>query len=380
MASNTIDFVAALQQAHIRFVAGVPDSLLGGLCEYLAETYGNECHVTATNEGSAAGLAIGHYLATGEPGLVYLQNSGLGHVLNPLISLAHKDVYSIPIILLIGWRAEVFADGYQSNDEPQHRKQGMITLPLLELMDIRYWIIGRDTDDVARVVHQAREAALEREGPVALVVRKGYFEPSHKMSGYSAGELTREKAIETIVIKVPDSVPVICTTGKASRELYEIRAKIGQEHNRDFLTVGGMGHAGQIATGIALAKPNLKVLCLEGDGAALMHLGAMVINARCKNLIYVLIRNGVHDSVGGQAIAKSDLKFTELATTAGFDRVLRVSDVDGLRTALVASVRQSGSSYIEVACVPGANPGLGRPRKCLAANRSAFMEFLEGAL
>lgn len=371
-------FLAALDGAGVRFVTGVPDSLLAPVCTAIAARYPSDRHVIAANEGAAVGLAIGHYLASGNPALVYLQNSGLGNAVNPLSSLADPQVYGIPMLLLIGWRGETLPDGTQIPDEPQHRKQGQITPALLEILSIPYRVLDEATD-INPVIEEVYAEAKARSGPVALLARKNAF------GRFSAAEadpndrrISREQAIRVILDVIGNHVPIVSTTGMASRELFELRTADGSGHHRDFLTVGGMGHASQIAAGIALTQPERKVLCLDGDGALLMHMGSLAISAGCDNLMHVVINNAAHDSVGGQPTKGDVVEFTEIAKACGYGTVAIAGDVAQIETSLRAMLDAPKSSFLEIKCRRGARPDLGRPDRSPAVNKAEFMSFLEG--
>lgn len=290
-------FCRMMSDVGVGFYTGVPDSLLRHFCSYIRENIPPERNVTAVNEGCAVGLAAGYHMATGKVPLVYMQNSGLGNATNPLLSLADPEVYRIPMVLLIGWRGEPGV-----HDEPQHVKQGRITCPLLDTMEVPYSVIGGDPDGCAEAVERCRRHLAEHGSPYAFVVRRDSFseyapEPS-AADGYA---MTREDALNVIVPASGDSV-LVSTTGLTSRELYEIRDARGEGHGRDFLTVGSMGHSSQIALGMALALPGRRIVCIDGDGAVLMHMGGMATLAvrHPPNLVHIVINNGVHDSVGGQ--------------------------------------------------------------------------------
>ena len=284
------EFVDSLQEIDIKFVTGVPDSLLKEVCACITSSLNSDQHIIAANEGSAIALAIGNYLGTKIPSLVYMQNSGLGNTINPLVSLADKAIYSIPMILMIGWRGEIKDDGTQLKDEPQHVKQGEITLDLLDILEIPYYIIDKDTKDISSILRTAKDETLKKQSPVALVVRKGTFD---KFNLYSANnkqnyELSREQAIGYIIDNIPESSPVVSTTGMISREVYEYRKLKPNDKTLDFLTVGGMGHASSIACGICVARPYSKVFCLDGDGALLMHGGALSNTSDQDNLTHII--------------------------------------------------------------------------------------------
>jgi len=278
------DFIDALQIAGIEFITGVPDSLLKDVCACITSEFPSNQHIIATNEGSAVGLAMGHYLSTGKPAMVYMQNSGLGNAVNPLTSLAAGEVYGIPMVLMVGWRGEIDVNGVQLKDEPQHVKQGNITPHQLELLDIPYEIVT-DKEDITTLMTKVTDLALKNSTPAAILVRKGSFS-KYTLNNNREDEhlLSREQVIEILVDVIPGDSPVVSTTGKASRELYELRKARNEGHEKDFLTVGGMGHASQIAAGIALSRPEKTVYCLDGDGAVLMHMGALTINSGIKNL------------------------------------------------------------------------------------------------
>lgn len=374
---NTTDFIGSLQKAGIRFVTGVPDSLLKDICACITSKFGPEQHVIATNEGSAVGLAIGHYLATACPALVYMQNSGLGNIVNPVASLADPQVYGIPMVLLIGWRGELQEDNNQLHDEPQHVKQGQITLTQLDTLGIPYRIIDADTSAVDMVLQQAVSDTFARSGPVALVVRKNTFAPFNFAPPEQEGlQLSREEAIRQILSVLPSDAIIVSTTGMASRELFELRKAIKADHQRDFLTVGGMGHASQIAAGIAFSKPDRIVVCIDGDGAVLMHAGALAVNADCCNLIHIVLNNEAHDSVGGQPTKGNVLSFDQIAGAFGYRQVDSAIGVADLKEKLTRMVDLDGSAMLEVRCKRGSRKDLGRPDRSPLQNKTDFMKFL----
>jgi phosphonopyruvate decarboxylase len=375
-----LEFIAALKKLDIRFITGVPDSLLKDVCACITENIPRERHIVATNEGSAVGLAIGHYLATARPALVYMQNSGLGNVINPVASLADPQVYAVPMVFMIGWRGEILADGGQIHDEPQHVKQGQITIPQLDIMAIPYVIAGESTGSILPVLENLVNAALARSGPVALLVRKQTFAPFNLPNLRDNRKwLSRETAIATILEVLPDDLPIVSTTGMASRELFEIRKTAGSGHQRDFLTVGGMGHASQIAAGIALARLDRKVVCLDGDGAMLMHMGGLAISADRNNLIHIVLNNGAHDSVGGQPTKGEILELTQIASACGYGTVAQAIDKNEIRSNILTMLDAGCSAFLEIKCCRGARSNLGRPDRAPADNKADFMSFMECA-
>jgi len=380
------DFLNALQSEQVQFFAGVPDSLLKELCACFSDTLATGQHVIAANEGGAIGLATGHYLASHQPALVYMQNSGLGNVVNPIASLADPQVYGIPMLLVIGWRGELNAHGEQIHDEPQHVKQGQITLSQLDVLGLPYQVMADDMDSAHAQIRTLLQQAMTRQGPVALVVRKQSFAPYKpvKTTAAPASALadklpvleSREHMIGQIVSALPQEAAVVATTGMASRELFELRKAQQAGHGRDFLTVGGMGHASQIACGIALAQPDRQVICIDGDGAMLMHMGSLTISAQQSNLLHIVLNNGAHDSVGGQPTVAAQLTLSDIASAAGYAQVYSVSGAESLNTVLQQALASGKSSFIEVLCRKGARADLGRPTRTPAQNKQDFMQFL----
>tara|TARA_A100001388_G_scaffold169582_1_gene126753 strand:+ start:3178 stop:4317 length:1140 start_codon:yes stop_codon:yes gene_type:complete len=371
-------FLKALKNENVNFVTGVPDSLLKDICGFMSDNLPPEQHIIATNEGSAIGLAIGNYLATKFVPLVYLQNSGLGNIINPLVSLADPSVYGIPMLLMIGWRGEI-NENKQINDEPQHKKQGKITLDQLELLNIPYVILNKDSQNINQIINKCVRSSRSRQGPVAIVVKKNSFQKYKNFYSKSKKQIdlpSRKKVLEIIVKNIPRSFPIVSTTGVASRELYEIRTELGIKDQSDFLTIGGMGHASQIASGIAIANIKRKIFCIDGDGSALMHMGAFAINSEQNNLIHILINNGVHDSVGAQPTQGQKLNFSEIAKVFGYKYSYKVKNIDEVSKLLNKIINNDGSTFVEIICKPGFSNNLGRPSKNLEKSKIDFMYFL----
>lgn len=358
------------------FYTGVPDSQLRALCDYLIATYHIDPrhHIIAANEGNCVAIAAGYHLATRKVPVVYMQNSGEGNIINPVASLLNDRVYAIPMVFIIGWRGEP-----NIHDEPQHIYQGQVTLKLLEDMGIDAFVIGRETtdDEVEAAMKQFRKA-LDHGKDVAFVIRKGALDNSEKVTYSNAYQMTREEIIQHIV-KVSGDDPIISTTGKASRELFETRVANGQDHKYDFLTVGSMGHTSSIALGVALNMPRQRIWCVDGDGAALMHLGAMaVIGAnRPKNLIHIVINNGAHETVGGMPTVADSVDWITLAKACGYPNAVRVDDFDTLGSVLEAVKGKNELSLIEIKCSIGARADLGRPTTTALENKLSFMAYLE---
>ncbi len=371
-------FLKGVLNAEISFITGVPDSLLKDICGYISDNSEKISHKIATNEGSAIAMAIGNYLATKNVPLIYMQNSGLGNIINPITSLADPQVYGIPMILMIGWRGEIDIDGNQLKDEPQHKKQGQITISQLKILDIPYLIIDHSTRNIKQVLKDIVFSAKERNGPIALLVRKNSFEKYNYKKIIREIKLpSREEVINEILLHIPKKSPVISTTGVTSRELYEIRDRLNISHESDFLTVGGMGHASQIASGIAISLPDRKVFCIDGDGATLMHMGSLAINAEQTNLVHILINNCVHDSVGGQPTKGDSLSFSKIAKAFGYQFCFKVDNLDQIGLIFKENLKRKGSLFIEVLCRPGFRSNLGRPKNTPEENKNAFINFLK---
>ncbi|MCD7998296.1 MAG: phosphonopyruvate decarboxylase [Clostridiales bacterium] len=358
------------------FYTGVPDSQLKALCNYLMNIYGidQNHHIIAANEGNCTALAAGYHLATGKVPVVYMQNSGEGNIINPVASLLNDKVYGIPVVFIVGWRGE---PGIQ--DEPQHIYQGEVTVKLLKDMDIKAFVIGKDTtnDEVASVMEEYRRVLVEGKD-VAFVIRKGALSYDGKVKYENNNTMVREEIIQHIV-KASGEDPIVSTTGKASRELFETRVINGQGHKYDFLTVGSMGHSSSIALGVAINKPNARVWCVDGDGAVLMHMGSMaVLGANApKNLIHVIINNGAHETVGGMPTVASKIDLVAIAKACGYPNTVCVDTFEMLDAELEAAKARNELSLIEVKCSIGARDDLGRPTTTALENRKSFMEYLK---
>lgn len=358
------------------FYTGVPDSQLKALCNYLMDTYGinKEHHIIAANEGNCTALAAGYHLATGKIPVVYMQNSGEGNIINPIASLLSDKVYEIPIVFIIGWRGEPGV-----HDEPQHIFQGAVTIKLLKDMEISSFIISRDTTDGEVVCAMEKFKGIMAKGKsVAFVVRKGAISYKGNVEYTNDNKMIREEIIKHIV-KISEEDPIISTTGKASRELFEIRERYKQSHKYDFLTVGSMGHSSSIALGVALHKSNTKVWCIDGDGAVLMHMGAMaVIGANApKNMIHIVINNGAHETVGGMPTVMENTDLVAIALACGYPYAVSVDTFEDLDAELVLAKKRDALSCIEVKCSIGSRDNLGRPTTTAIENKINFMKYLE---
>lgn len=357
------------------FYTGVPDSQLKALCNYLMATFGIDPrhHIIAANEGNCTALAAGYYLATGKIPVVYMQNSGEGNIINPVASLLNDKVYGIPCVFVVGWRGEPGI-----HDEPQHVYQGEITNKLLEDLDMQTFVVGKETviDDI-EVQMNAWGPLLDSGKQVAFVLRKDALSYDGQVEYKNNYSLTREEIIRHIVA-VSGEDTIISTTGKASRELFEIRKTNQQGHEHDFLTVGSMGHSSSIALGIALQKPDKKIWCIDGDGAALMHMGAMAVigSNHPSNLIHIVINNGAHETVGGMPTVAGSIDFLQIAKGCGYIYAESAKNVQELDSVLKSARLHDELSFIEVKCAIGARDDLGRPTTTTHENKACFMDEL----
>lgn len=368
---STQTFYETLKENQIDFFTGVPDSLLKDFCAYVTDNTNEKNNIIAANEGNAIALATGHYLATGKFGLVYMQNSGLGNAVNPLTSLADQAVYSIPMLLIIGWRGEP-----EKKDEPQHVKMGKVTLDMLECLKIPYKILD---DNYKEIIKEAIGYMKNNKAPYAIVIKKGIFEEyklqNKKQTNY---EFNREDAIKTIVPLLNEDDIVVSTTGKTSRELFEFREELKQGHEKDFLTVGSMGHSSSIALGIALEKPNRNVYCFDGDGALIMHMGALstIASLKPKNFKHIVFNNFAHDSVGGQPTSAYNIDIVQIAKTNGYADAFSAETKEQIVEYIKKMKEMDGPVLLEVKVNKGARKDLGRPTTTPIENKEDFMKFL----
>ena len=367
-------FIETLQAEGVEFFTGVPDSLLKNVCAYITDHFDSDHNIIAANEGGAVALAAGYHLATGKVGCVYMQNSGEGNAVNPLASLTDPEVYHIPLLLLIGWRGRPGV-----HDEPQHVKQGKITTGLLNVMGINYEVLSKEENQAAKQIEKAMKCIRETGDAYALVVEKDTFD-SYTLQNVVKNDypMSREEAIKIVAASIPSDAVVVSTTGMISRELFEYRAAMGQAHDRDFLTVGSMGHASMIALGIALQHPERKVYCFDGDGASIMHMGNMAIvgSKHPDNYVHVVFNNGAHDSVGGQPTVGHNIDMVGIARALNYEHALSVSTPEQLQDALRDELSQ-GLRFIEIRVKKGNRKDLGRPTTTPIQNKMALMDLLK---
>lgn len=370
---DTQAFYDELVARGLDFFCGVPDSLLANLCSCVFDNAPRERNIITANEGNAVGLACGYHVATGRCGVVYMQNSGEGNIVNPLLSIADPDVYSIPMLLVVGWRGEPGV-----HDEPQHVKQGKVTCELLEAMGVPWQVL--DPEDWRAQLDWACDAMTEGSRPVALVVRKGAFSAYPFAQEVSADPLSREDALEVILDHIGADDLVVSTTGKESREVFEIRERRGEGHDADFLTVGGMGHTLSIAAGMAVGAPSRTVWCLDGDGSMLMHLGSLPVMAQRwpENLRYVVNVNGAHESVGGQPNVAADIDVPGLLAACGLGTAVEARTADEVARGMEALSDNTARALV-LHTHQGSRDDLGRPTVSPADNKRAMMRRIGSA-
>ncbi|KAL5006397.1 hypothetical protein ScPMuIL_015203 [Solemya velum] len=370
------EFYQAIRRSGIDFFCGVPDSLLKDFCAYVTKNAPEGSNVITANEGNAVGLAAGYHLATGKTAMVYLQNSGLGNIINPVMSLAAPPVFSIPMLLLIGWRGEP-----GKRDEPQHMVQGQATPGLLAALGIPFQPLPDYEEGAEQALQTAKHYMDSTKGPYAFLVKRQTFLPYKLPRDNSAGyPLTREKAMQVLVRCLNNRDVIISSTGMLSRELYEYRVSQDMGHERDFLTVGSMGHASAIALGVAMKKPKRMVFCLDGDGAVIMHMGAMASIGQNgpTNFKHVIFNNGCHDSVGGQPTdaSKNGFNFIRIAEGCGYKQAFVISQEEEIEAGVARMKESDGPVLMEIKISSGSRKNLGRPSRLLQENRDDFMHFL----
>lgn len=366
-----------LGEMGIDTIVGVPDSTLKQFCDGIENYKGNMDHYVTVNEGAAVGVAIGSYLASGKPACVYMQNSGIGNAVNPLASLANGDVYGIPVFFIVGWRGEP-----GTKDEPQHVFQGRITCELLETLSVDYYIIDKSTleEEVFAALRRAADV-LKRGGQFALVIKKGSFETEEPYNWENRNTLVREEALRKILECIPRDAAIVSTTGKISRELYEQSNKVYGNHDNIFMTVGGMGHASMIALGIAKKRPDKKVFCIDGDGAALMHMGALpfIASQAPENFYHIVINNQAHESVGAMPTGCQGADFAKIAKAAGYVCERKFDTIESLAEISKLITCKKGPALFEIEVSLYSRQDLGRPKESAKENKKSFMRFLNSA-
>lgn len=363
-----------VEERGIDTIAGVPDSTLKQFCDGIQNYKGALAHYVTANEGAAVGVAIGSFLASGKPACVYMQNSGIGNAVNPLASLANGDVYGVPILFIVGWRGEPGV-----KDEPQHVFQGKITCELFDTLAVPYRVVDKDTtDEEMRQILDEAFAVLGENRQYAIIVKKGTFEKAEPFVWKNGNQMVREAVLGRILEILPEDAVIVSTTGKISRELYEQSNQINGNHDQIFMTVGGMGHASMIAFGIAKKRPDKKVLCIDGDGAVLMHMGALpfIASQAPANFYHIVINNQAHESVGAMPTGCQQADFARIARAAGYVRSEKLKSMEALDQIAEAMMKENGPILFEIPVSLDVRADLGRPKESARENKEEFMKFL----
>lgn len=370
------ELLKQIEERGIDTIAGVPDSTLKQFCDGIQNYKGALAHYVTANEGAAVGVAIGSFLASGKPACVYMQNSGIGNAVNPLASLANGDVYGVPILFIVGWRGEPGV-----KDEPQHVFQGKITCELFDTLAVPYRVVDKDTTDeeMLQILGEAF-AVLGENRQYAIIVKKGTFEKADPFVWKNENQMVREAVLGRILEILPENAVIVSTTGKISRELYEQSNQINGNHDHIFMTVGGMGHASMIAFGIAQKRPDKKVLCIDGDGAVLMHMGALpfIASQAPANFYHIVINNQAHESVGAMPTGCQQADFARIAGAAGYVRSEKLESMEALDQIAEAMMKENGPILFEIPVSLDARADLGRPKESARENKEEFMKFLSG--
>lgn len=365
-------FMRELAKAEIDTFIGIPDSALRNFCDYMnGQNEKNIQHFVPENEGAAIGIAIGNYLATGKAACVYMQNSGIGNAVNPLTSLANEEVYDIPMLLLIGWRGKP-----DEKDEPQHKFMGKITPGILDTLAIAYSVISSETteEELAQIFSKAKWQ-MQQGKQYAMIAQRDTFEADQKTTYGNSYEIIREDAITALLKSIGSQEIIVSTTGKISREVYEQSDRLFGKHSQCFLTVGGMGHASMIAFGIAVKQPDRKVYCIEGDGAIMMHMGAMAFLGKQKpdNMIHICLNNEAHESVGGMPTGAAP-DYWKLAKELGYPQSYVADSYEGMPKIWNRIAEASELTFVEIKVALSSRKDLGRPKESAVQNKMDFMK------
>ena len=363
-----------LEKMGIQTITGVPDSTLKQFCDGVQTYSGSLHHYVTANEGAAVGFAIGSYLGTGKPACVYMQNSGIGNMVNPLASLANRDVYGIPMLFIVGWRGEPGV-----KDEPQHVFQGKITCELFETLSVPYCVIDQNTsDEEMDAILSEAERTLSQGDQFAVIVKKGTFEKAAPFVWSNGNQMVREEVLGCILRGLSRETIIVSTTGKISRELYEQSQAVYGDHDNIFMTVGGMGHASMIALGIAKSRSDKKVVCIDGDGAALMHMGALpFIAAQApENFYHIVINNQAHESVGAMPTGCQQTEFAQVARAAGYCEAAKLETMEAVTQIGEWLTKKTGPLLWEIPVSLEVRNNLGRPKENARENKEGFMRTL----
>lgn len=348
------DLLNTLKKKKINFFTGVPDSVLKNLTYKFKKN-----HISVNNEGTAVSLAAGYYLATGKLPCVYMQNSGLGNAINPLISITNKNIYSIPSILIIGWRGSP-----NSKDEPQHQVMGKKTKQILKLLGIKYFV-ARNKKDLEKFEKMIEYSRSKLTSIACLIERSSIKNKKSKTQKkiINKYKVYRYNFIKELVDLIKIKSNVISSTGFISRELDHILSKKKYLNIKPFYMVGGMGHSASLTLGVSL-KSKKQNICLDGDGALLMHLGSLGIVKKYgkKNFKYILLRNDTHESVGCQPTNSTHINYKILSKSFGFRKYLLITKELDFKNVVKKLINSPGPSFLEVRIKNGSISNLGRPK------------------
>ena len=363
-------FLKSLIDADIELFVGVPDSLLSGLISAF-ESNNKICHLVAANEGNALALAAGYHLATNKLPLVYMQNSGFGNIINPYLSLTCKQVYQIPMIIIMGWRGCP-----EKNDEPQHLFQGKVQIDLLKTLDIPFVVLDENFD--SKSMRVITKKAIQEKRAVCILIKKGAFITKPLQLNAKMLPMNRRIAISIIVKYLPENSVVIATTGKIAREAYDIMSEAGKRHQL-FMNVGAMGHCSSVALGLAIGRPEVKVICLDGDGALIMHMGALSLigKVQCRNFYHILLNNGCHESVGGCPSAADTVDFLGVAKASSYNSSYKASSEGDMNHMIDDFFEKEGPVFLEakISLTQGDDPS--RPSESMCELKSNLQDFLQ---
>ena len=363
-----------LTKEELNFITGIPCSILKDFLSGLSEKKGQIEHIIATSEEEAMSIGVGYYLATAKIPIVYMQNSGLARSVDVLTSLANKEVYNVPILLLISWRGDP-----SKKDEPQHLKMGKITPKILKTLNIPYTVLSDSKPKIVKEIKVAKKYLENNSLPYAIIIKKGLIKPDQTKKQKDVYLLSREETIKIIINNLKNDEVIISTTGKTSRELFEYRETKKQSHKTDFYTVGSMGCSAAIALGIALGKPKKKIFVFDGDGSVLMQMGSLATIGHYlpKNFYHIIFDNNTYDSTGGQKTVSDTVNFNKIAFACGYKNVKTVFTQKKLVNIIQNLKMSSGPKMLVIKIKNGSRKDLGRPTITPSENKKLLMNFLK---
>lgn len=357
------DFMQQAQELGFNLFTGVPCSYLKPFINYTIDAPDVD-YIGATNEGDAVAIASGAEL-TGRRGLVMFQNSGFGNAVNPLTSL--NAIFRIPILVLVTWRGEPGGEP----DEPQHELMGQITPELFEVIGLPWAFFPQTEDEIGPVLRRAVDEMDRTHVPFGLIMKEGSVAPHPLQTKLEPRSLagaaiapyawpaelpSRSAVLRVVQQRTRPTDAVIATTGYTGRALYALEDRPNQLY-----LVGSMGCASSLGLGLALSEPQRRVIVIDGDGAALMRLGALATIGyeRPANLIHLLLDNEVHESTGGQSTVSHSVDLAAVAQSCGYPRVVRTASLDEVAAVLEQGAEQL--TFVHVKIRPGEVKNLPRP-------------------